>query len=111
MGTAKKATFSRAHNLIDVTCNDVKQCFCSSSVHCGSSSQARIQCVLMWLGRRLAARAIYLRFQIDHRSLTFTISPTTSTTGRHLGFERDYNYHYTAFRACYVIMHKGFCEL
>ena len=55
-----------------------------------------LTCVLMWLGRRLAARAICLSFQIDHRSRTFTISPTTSTTGRHLGFERDYN-SYTAF--------------
>ena len=24
---------------------------------------------------------------------TFTISPTNSTAGRHLGFERDYNSH------------------
>ena len=31
--------------------------------------------------------------------------PTTSTTGRHLGFERDYNSH-TAFGVCYIIMHK-----
>ena len=30
---------------------------------------------------------------------TFTISSATSTAGRHLGFERDYNYR-TAFRAC-----------
>ena len=30
------------------------------------------------------------------RSRTFTISPTTSTTGCHLGLERDYNSH-TAF--------------
>ena len=34
--------------------------------------------------------------------------PTTNTTGRHLGFERDYHYP-TAFRACYVIMHKVYC--
>ena len=51
------------------------------------------------------AWATCLSFQIDHRSRTFTISPTTSTTGRHLGFKRDFNYH-TAFRACFVIMHK-----
>ena len=31
--------------------------------------------------------------------------PTTNTTGRHLGFGRDFNYH-TSFRACYVIVHK-----
>ena len=36
---------------------------------------------------------------VDNRSRTFTISPTTSTTSRHLGFESDYNYH-TAFQAC-----------
>ena len=50
--------------------------------------------VLMWLGCRVAARAICF----SSRSRTFkTISPTTSTTGRHLEFERDYNSH-TAFR-------------
>ena len=32
-------------------------------------------------------------------------SPTTSTTGHHLGSERDYNYH-TASQARYVIMPK-----
>ena len=64
-----------------------------------------LTCVPMWLGRRLAARAIGLSFQIDHRSRTFTISPTIITSRRHLGFERDYNYH-TAFGACYVVMHK-----
>ena len=52
--------------------------------------------VLMWQGRRVAAQAICLSFQIA-RSLAFTISPTTSTTGLHIGFERDYNSH-TAFR-------------
>ena len=62
-------------------------------------------CVLLWLGRLLAARAICLSFQIDRRSRTFTISPTTSTTGPHLGFERDYKY-LTAFRACHATMHK-----
>ena len=35
---------------------------------------------------------------------TFTISPTKSTTGVHLGFERDYNYH-TAFRG--VLRHHA----
>ena len=108
-------------NLIDLMHNDVKQCFCSSKVHCGSCSHAQIQygvvfpeagnlngsnvgmTVLMWLGRHLAARAICLSFQIDHRSRTFTIFPTASTYGRHLGFEHDYNYH-TTFRTCYVII-------
>ena len=46
-------------------------------------------CVLMQLGRRLAARAICLSLQIGHRTPTFTISPTSGTTGYHLGFERD----------------------
>ena len=35
----------------------------------------------------------------------FTIFPTSSTTGRHLGSQCNYNSH-TAFRACYVIKHK-----
>ena len=59
----------------------------------------------MWLGRRVAARGICLSFQIGQILRTFTISPTTNTTGRHLGFERDYNYH-AAFRVCDVIVHK-----
>ena len=46
-------------------------------------------------------------FELSDRS-NETISPTTSSTGRHLGFERDYNSH-TAFRTCYVIIHKAYC--
>ena len=109
---------------IDPMHNDVKQCFCGSNVHCGSLTHTRIllwrlisskreiemavmlTCVLMCLGRPVAAREICLSFQILR---TFTISPTTSTTDRHLGFEPDYNYH-TVFRACYVIMHKVYCS-
>ena len=49
----------------------------------------------------------FLSFQVGQILRTFTISLTTSTTGRHLGFERDCNYH-TAFRAC-VIMNKVYC--
>ena len=64
--------------------------------------------VLMWPGGQVAARGICLSLQIGQILRTFPISPTTSTTGRHLGFERDYNYH-TAFRACYVIMHTVYC--
>ena len=60
--------------------------------------------VLMWLGRRVAARGICLRFQIGQILRTFTVSPTTRSTSLHLGFERDYNYH-TFFRVCYGIMH------
>ena len=60
--------------------------------------------VLMLLGRRVAARGICLGFQIGQILRTFAISPTASTTGRHIGFKRDYNYH-TAFRECYVIIH------
>ena len=51
---------------------------------------AMLQCFLMLLGRRLAARG--------------TVYPTTSSTGRQLGFERDYNYH-TSFGICYIFMH------
>ena len=102
--------------------HDVKQYFRGSNVHCGSCSHERIQygvifpaagclngsmltCLVMWLGGRVAARAIFLSFQIGQRSRTFTIPPTTSTYSRHLGFERYYNSH-TAFRACYVIVHN-----
>ena len=34
-----------------------------------------LTCVLMWLGRRVAARAICLSFQIGPRSRTFAVSP------------------------------------
>ena len=46
-------------------------------------------------------------FELSDRSqiLYFYYFPTTGTTGCHLGFEHDYNYH-TAFWACYVIIHK-----
>ena len=37
-------------------------------------------------------------FELSDMSNTLTISPTTTTTGCHLGFERDYNSH-TAFWA------------
>ena len=56
-----------------------------------------LTCVLMWLGRRGAARRICLSFQIGQILHTFAISATNGTTGVHLGFVRDYNYH-TAFR-------------
>ena len=62
-----------------------------------------LTCVVMLC--RVAAREICLSFQVGQILRTFTIFPTTSTTGRRLGFERGYNYH-TAFQACYVIMHN-----
>ena len=63
---------------------------------------------LMWLGCQLVAGVICLSFRIDHRFRTFSIyfrPNLTSTTGHHLGFECDYNYH-TAFWACNVIVQK-----
>ena len=65
---------------------------------------SKLICVLMWLGRRVAARVICLSFHKGQILRTFTISSTTSTTGVHLGFERDYNYH-TAFRS--VLRHHA----
>ena len=65
--------------------------------------------VLMWHGRRVAAWGICLSLQIYQILRTSTISLTTSATGRHLGFERDYN---TAFRqeplafGRYYVMYK-----
>ena len=52
----------------------------------------------MLLGRRVAARVIFLSFHmgLDPVLLLFPL-PTTSTTGLHLEFERDYNSH-TTFR-------------
>ena len=64
-----------------------------------------LTCILMWLGRWAAARVICLSFQIGQILRTFTISATTKITGRHVGFEGDYNYP-TTFRASYVITHK-----
>ena len=56
-------------------------------------------CVLMWLGRRVAAWAICL-------TLDLALDPVLllSNTGRHFGFERDYNSH-TAFRG--VLRHHA----
>ena len=72
----------RHASIIDLIHNDVKQCFRGSNVHCGIFSHERIQfgvvfpqsgkfkmvvrltCVLMWLGCRVAARAICLSFQM-----------------------------------------------
>ena len=100
--------------VIDLMHNYVKQSFCGSNVHCGSCSHAPIQygvvfpqsvkskrqlncvmltCVVMWLSRRVAARAIFLSFQIALDPVLLLFPYTTSTTGNHLGFERDYNYH------------------
>ena len=44
-------------------------------------------------------------FGSSSRSHTFTISPTTNATGRHHGFEHDYNSH-TAFQGVLVVMHR-----
>ena len=65
---------------------------------------SKLICVLIWLGRRVAARATCLSFQKGEILRTFTISSTASTTGVHLGFERDYNYQ-TAFRG--VLRHHA----
>ena len=109
LNSSLKLKSSPKYNL-ELMHNDEKQCSCSSNVHRGSCSHAWIQFnwilvmltyVLMWLGRRLAARAICLSFQIDHSSRTFIKSPTASTPVRNL--EREYNYH-TAFQACYIII-------
>ena len=64
-----------------------------------------LTCVLMWLGRRVAARAICLTLDLALDIVrTLIISPTTSAIGRHLGFEHDY-YSYTAFRG--VLRHRA----
>ena len=52
----------------------------------------------------MAAQAICLSFQEGQILRTFTVYPTSSTTGVHRGFERDYNYH-TAFRG--VLRHPA----
>ena len=58
----------------------------------------------MWLGRRVAARAICLSLKKGQILHTFTISSTAGITGVDLGFARDYSYH-TAFRG--VLSHRG----
>ena len=65
---------------------------------------SKLTCVPMWLGRRVAARAICLSLKKGQILRTFTISSTASTTGIHLGFEHDYNYH-TAFQG--VLRHHA----
>ena len=49
--------------------------------------------VLMWLGLRVAAWAMRLTLDLALDPVLLLFSPTTSTTGRHLGFKRDYNSH------------------
>ena len=91
-GTGYEHIFFLVTNIdwIDLMHNDVKQCFCGSNVHYGNCSHARIQYgvvfprsgkfkwqkrrhVLMWLGRRVAARRNCLSFQIGQILPTFTV--------------------------------------
>ena len=64
----------------------------------GNSNGSNTDMCSMWLGHLLAAWALFLSFQIDHRSRTLTISPTASNTSCLLGFEHDYNYHTAKLR-------------
>ena len=101
--------------------NDVKQCFAvrtcivvvvvthesnrvSNFFEAVNLNCSKLICVLMWLDRRVAVRAICLSLQKGQILRTFTISYTASTTGVHLKFEHDYNYH-TAFRG--VLRHHA----
>ena len=86
--------------------NDVKQCLCGSNVHCGSCSHA----VLMWLGRRVATRAIFLSFQIGQILRTFTTYSTTSLLAL-LAAILNLSVTTTTilpFGACYVMIHKAY---
>ena len=67
----------------------------------------RLTCVLMWLGRRTAARAICLSFLVGQILRTFSILPTTSSSL--LASILDLGLTTTTilpFGACYVIMQK-----
>ena len=107
---------------IDLMHNDVKQYFRGSNVDCGSCSHKRIQYGVVFsvagnlngsdadmccdvTGPSSSGSGDLFDFGSSSRSRTFTIFPTTSTAGRHLGFERDYICK-LPFVACYVIMHK-----
>ena len=50
----------------------------------------------------------FLSFQTGLISQTFTTFPTTSITGRHLGFERDYNSH-SALRGVLRLIIRFIC--
>ena len=78
---------------IDPMHNDVKQCFCGSNVHCGSLTHTRIllwrlisskreiemavmlTCVLMCLGRRVAAREILFELSDGSNTTHFYYFP------------------------------------
>ena len=68
----------------------------------------KLICVLMWLGRQVAVRAISLNFQIVKQnsiSCTFTISPTTNNTSAILDLSVTTTI-ILRFGACNVIMHR-----
>ena len=88
--------------------NDVKQCFRGSNLHCGSCSNERINMASNFpeagnlngsnadkcsdvAGPSSTSPGDLFDFRSSSCSRMFTISPTTSTAGRHLAFECDCN--------------------
>ena len=64
-----------------------------------------LTCVLMWQGRRLAARVICLSFQIGLDPVLSLFPLLLVQPAAILDLSVTTNYH-SALRACYVIMHK-----
>ena len=84
--------------------NDVKQCFCSNDSNmasyfpeAGNLNGSNSDMCSYVVGPSSSGPGDLFELSDGSSSCPFTISPTTSPTGRHLGFERDYNYH-AAFR-------------
>ena len=94
--------------------NDVKQCFGGSNVHCGSCSYDRIQygnadvCSDVAGPSSSGSDDLFELLDRSNENIIFLFLSAASTTDRHL-FELDFNSH-TAFEACYVIMHKVYCN-
>ena len=67
--------------------------------------EVMLACALMWLGRRVAARAICLSFQIALDPVLLLFPPRLALLGAILHFSVTTT-NILLFGACYIIMHK-----
>ena len=115
--------------VIDLTHNDVKQCFRSSNLTCiegvvvtdesnmassvprsGIKMAVMLKCVLMWMGLSVGARAICLSFQIDLDPVLLLFLPLQALLAAILDLSVTTT-PILPFGACYVIMHKAYSIL
>ena len=63
----------------------------------GNLNGVMLTCIVMWLGSRVTAWVICLTLDLASDLVLLLFPPLLSTTGHHVGFNRDYNSH-SAFR-------------